>query len=222
MRWACAKMISYLGSCPQVKYKVHGLPEHLSVYSRGVARMNPSPPGQRSIDSRLAPKPVTSRKSDRKAGGASSTPKKTRATDTSVKAKEDTTPATPTVEEGEVAVVTVEAEATSDNSEPMDVHDAEAKPDETTEPLLPVKPLFKNTDVREKRETRRKYLEKMLLVFKQENHGSGTRALTQYLQAMTIPRKCINELIPEEVEYLSESEMQKTILRVQTLSNSAL
>ena len=62
----------------------------------------------------------------------------------------------------------------------------------------------------------------MLLVFKQENHGSGTRALTQYLQAMTIPRKCINEIIPEEVEYLIESEMQKTILRVQTLSNSAL
>ena len=39
---------------------------------------------------------------------------------------------------------------------------------------------------------------------------------------MTIPRKCINELIPGEFEYLSESEMQKTILRVQTLSNSAL
>ena len=91
MRWACAKMISFLGSCPQThiifKYNVHGLPEHLSVYSRGVARMNPSPPGQRSIDSRLAPKPVTSRKSDRKAGGVSSTPKKTRATDTGVKAK---------------------------------------------------------------------------------------------------------------------------------------
>ena len=47
--------------------------------------MNPSPPGQRSIDSRLAPKPVTSRKSDRKAGEDSSTPKMTRAAVTSEK-----------------------------------------------------------------------------------------------------------------------------------------
>ena len=39
---------------------------------------------------------------------------------------------------------------------------------------------------------------------------------------MTVPRKSISELIPEEVECLSESEMQKTILRVQTLSNKAL
>ena len=85
----------------------------------------------------------------------------------------------------------------------MDVHDAKAKPDETTEPLLPVKPLFKNTDVREKRETRRKFLEKLLQVFMQENHGSGTRALTQYLKAMTVPRKCINELMSEEVECLT-------------------
>ena len=75
---------------------------------------------------------MTSRKSDRKAGGVYSTPKKTRAAVTSEKAIEDTTPATPTEEEGEVVDVTVEAEATSDNSEPMDVHDAEAKPEETT------------------------------------------------------------------------------------------
>ena len=118
--------------------------------------------------------------------------------------------------------MTVELEAVSEDSEPMDARDAEAQPDGSAVPLIPVEPIFTVTDVREKRETRRKYLEKMLLVFKQENHGSGTRALTQYLQAMTIPRKCINELIPEEVEYLSESEIQKTILRVQTLSNSAL
>ena len=118
--------------------------------------------------------------------------------------------------------MTVEAEATSDNSEPMDVHDAEAKPDETTEPLLPVKPLFKNTDVREKRETRRKYLEKLLQVFMQENLGSGTSALREYLKAMTVPRKCIAELIPEEFDCLSETEMKRTISRVQTLSTKAL
>ena len=149
-------MISFLGSCPTThiifRYNIHGLPEHLSVYSKGVARMNPSPPGQRSIDSRLASKPVTAnRNSAGREGRVSSTPKRTRATDTTVKATtEDLTPATE--EEGEVAVVTVEAEAASDNSEPMDVHDAEAKPDEATEPLLPVKPVFQSMDVREKRE----------------------------------------------------------------------
>ena len=112
MRWACAKMISFLGSCPKThilfRYNVHGLPEHLYGYSKGFARINPSPPGQRSIDSRLASKPLTSRNSSRKEGRVSSTPKKTRATDTTVKATtEDPTPATE--EDGEVAVMTVEA-----------------------------------------------------------------------------------------------------------------
>ena len=85
-----------------------------------------------------------------------------------------------------------------------------------------MKPLFKNTDVREKREIRRKYLEKLLQVFKQENLQSGTRALREYLKAMTVPRKCISELSPEEFECLSETEMQRTISRVQTLSTKAL
>ena len=60
MRWAVPKMISYLGSNPAThitfKYNVLGLPNHLREYSKGVARLNPSPPGQRSIDSRLSPR----------------------------------------------------------------------------------------------------------------------------------------------------------------------
>ena len=121
--------------------------------------MNPSPPGQRSIDSRLAPKQEASRKSARNTRGESSSSKITRAVATSKKAKENTTPATAT-EEGEVVDKTVEAEA-SDNIEPMDVHEAEATPDKTTEHLLPVKPVFQKVDVREKREGRRKYLVKL-------------------------------------------------------------
>ena len=99
----------------------------------------------------------------------------------------------------------------------MDVHEAEATPDKTTEPLLPVKPVFQNVDVREKREGRRKYLVKLLQVFKQENLGSGTCMLREYLKSATVPRKTIAELIPEEFNCLTESEMEVTISRVQTL-----
>ena len=51
---------------------------------------------------------------------------------------------------------------------------------------------------------------------------TGTKEHRKFLQDMTVPRKCISELIPEEFENLSESEMEKIILRIQTLSNSAL
>ena len=186
--------------------------------------MNPSPPGQRSIDSRLASKPVTNnRNSARREGRVPSKPKRTRASDPTVKATtEDPTPAK--VEENtEVPAVIVEVEAVSEDSKPMDAHDAEVQPEEPVVPLIPVEPAFTVTDVREKRENRRKYLVKMLIAFNKERiPRSGTKSLTKFLQDMTVPRKCISELIPEEVENLSESEMQKTILRVQTLSNSAL
>ena len=39
---------------------------------------------------------------------------------------------------------------------------------------------------------------------------------------MSVPRKCISELIPEEFETLREDEMQKIILRIQTLSSKAI
>ena len=92
----------------------------------------------------------------------------------------------------------------SEESEPMDAHDAEAQLEEPAVPLIPVEPVFTVTDVREKRENRRKYLIKMLIVFNQERiPGSGTRVLTKFLQDTTVQRKCINEPIPKEVENLS-------------------
>ena len=39
---------------------------------------------------------------------------------------------------------------------------------------------------------------------------------------MTIPRKAISELIPEEFKILREDEMKKIILRVWTLSSKAI
>ena len=89
----------------------------------------------------------------------------------------------------------------------------EATPETATEPLIPVEPVFQNTDVRErkeeqeekerKREKKRSSLTMMLQVYKQENLGSGTRALREYLRTAMVPRKTIKELIPEELSCLS-------------------
>ena len=59
---------------------------------------------------------------------------------------------------------------------------------------------------------------KLLQVFKQENLGLGTSTLREYLKSATVPRKTIAELIAEEFACLTESEMEVTISRVQTLS----
>ena len=62
LRWACARMISFLGSCPSshilYRYDLKGLPEHLARFTEGIARRTQKPTGQREIDLRWAPKPV--------------------------------------------------------------------------------------------------------------------------------------------------------------------
>ena len=42
LRWVCAKMISFLGSCPSThvkfRYDLLGLPQHLARYTKGIPR----------------------------------------------------------------------------------------------------------------------------------------------------------------------------------------
>ena len=46
--------------------------------------------------------------------------------------------------------------------------------------------------------------------------------MREYLRLEMIPRKTIRELIPEELDCLSESDLDTTISRIKTLSNKAL
>ena len=130
----------------------------------------------------------------------SSTPRKTRASaPTEVAISVDPTPATVEVTI-EVPAVAVKAEGRSEEYESMDDHDAEAQLEEPAPPLIPVEPVFACVDRRTAWEKRRKYLVKMITAFNEERlPGSGTKELRKFLQDMTVPRKCISEMIPEEI-----------------------
>ena len=104
-----------------------------------------------------------------------------------------------------------------------ETHDAEAQLVEPEPPLIPVEPVFACSDGRAAWDKRKRYLVKIITAFNKERlPDTGTTKLRRFLQDMTVPRKCISELIPEEFENLSEDGMQKIILRIQTLSNAAI
>ena len=255
LRWAVPRMTSYMGSDPAThimfRYNVTGLPSHLRVFSKAVPRLNPSPPGSRSIDSRLTPSREAARNLSRRPRGEPSTRRRTST------AKEDTTPraATPraaskrstedptprpdnrvateeptpveaTEESGDAAVNRVEPEA-------MEVVEVPQVP--AAEPLKTVEPVFAHTDLREskerseeqeekkrKREKKKSTLTRMIQIYKENNLGAGTSALRKYLRSEMIPRKTCKELIPEEFDSLTGSDLDTIIARIKTLSNKAL
>ena len=76
-----------------------------------------------------------------------------------------------------------------------------------------MKPVYKHTDRRTEWERRREFIGKMIVAFDKERlPDTRTKELTRFLQDMTVPRKVISELIPEEFEILREDEMKKIIL----------
>ena len=140
-----------------------------------------------------------------------STPRKTRASaPTEVVITVDPTPATEEV-------------INDASSEKSETHDAEVQLVEPEPPLIPVEPVFACRDRRTEWDRKKEFLEKMITAFDQERlPDTGTKELTRFLQDMTVPRKAISELIPEEFKILREGEMKKIILRIQTLSSKAI
>ena len=86
-----------------------------------------------------------------------------------------------------------------------------------------MKPVYKHTDRRTEWDRRKEFIRKMIVAFDKERlPDTGTKELTRFLQDMTVPRKAISELIPEDLKILREDEMQKIILRIQSLSSKAI
>ena len=225
----------------------------MRVFSKAVPRLNPSPPGSRSIDSRLTPSREAARNLSRRPRGEPSTRRRTST------AKEDTTPraATPRAATPRAAskrstedptprpdnrVATEEptpAEATEESGDAavnrVEPEVVEVPQVPAAEPLKTVEPVFAHTDLREskekseeqedkkrKREKKKSTLTRMIQIYKENNLGAGTSALRKYLRSEMIPRKTCKELIPEEFDSLTGSDLDTIIARIKTLSNKAL
>ena len=182
-------------------------------YTKGIPRRTPKPAGQREIDLRLRAKPVPVK--------STSASRQRRLTST---ATEEVTDEPIPVGDQDLRC---KINARSEESEPMEEDTEDLQKD--TEPTpVPIdvskeKPVFKNTDCRTEWDRRTEFIRKMISAFDKEwLPCAGTKELTRFLQDMTVPRKAINELIPEKLKILREEDMETVKLRVQTLSHKAL
>ena len=139
-------------------YNMYGLPSHLRVYSRAVARHIPGSRGSRTIDNRITPRSEAARNSTR---GPGREPVTRRRTST---AREDKTPRaanprvprrrsgedeTPRPDNRAVAVEPTPAEATIEDPTETDVMEVvEVTEAPASEALNPVEPVFASSDLR--------------------------------------------------------------------------